>query len=134
LNPAFDRLSFGAANTGSLESVTTGTYQITILPAFDFIQQVRVAGARIRETGERTFAAADAGVITIESLNYFNDVYTCQLVGNVFIVERCDYQLGLLRGVIEFRVPLDDGTREVVQPRTAFAVPIMRRTIVARLR
>jgi hypothetical protein len=42
----------------------------------------------------------------------------------------CSYQLGIVRGTIEFRAPLPGGV-EVVQQRSDFTLPIMRRTIVA---
>jgi len=132
--PAIDRMRFGPANTGSLASVTTGTWPITLMPPFDFMREVRFATASIREPGVQTYAYADAGVVTIESLNYFNDVYPCQPRTTALIIDRCDYRLGVLRGVIEFRIALDDGTREVVQQRTSFTVPIMRRTIIARMK
>jgi hypothetical protein len=132
-NPVFDRMHFFSANTGSLESVKPGTYQLTgPLPTFDFIQQVRFAGARIRPAGLRDYVDASSGVLTIQSMNYFRDVYPCSIPGNVLVIDRCDYQLGVLRGVVEFRVTLASG--EIVQERTSFSIPIQRRTIFARMK
>jgi hypothetical protein len=133
-NSPFDRLSFGAANTGSLASVSAGTYNIAPLPTFDFIQQLRFATAGVRKAGERTVVYAPSGVVTIESLNYFNDVYPCTLIGVTLIIERCDYRIGLVRGTIEFRLSLDGGATQLVQARTAFTLPIKKQTIVARMR
>lgn len=130
-SPDFDRVSFGAAFTGSLESVDPGTYDIGPWPPFDFIEPVEFAHAQVRRTGELARTPAEDGVITIESVQYLPDVYTCELQGNAFIVDRCDYQIGLLSGTIEFTATLDDGT-VVVQERTDFLTPIRRRTIIVR--
>jgi hypothetical protein len=124
---------FGPAHPGSLASVTTGSYPITALPQFDFLTPVMFATASFRPGGTRTYTYANTGVVTIESLNYFNDVYTCQLTTTALIIDTCEYKLGLLRGVIEFSIALEGGG-EIVQQRTPFTVPIMRRTIIARMK
>lgn len=133
VDPPFDQLSFGSAFTGSLESVPPGTYSVdAVWPEFDFIREVKVTYARIRETGTRNDYRADGGVVTITSVNYFDDVYPCELNGDVFTVERCDYQIGLIQGEVDFNVPLDGGG-QVVQQHESFAVPIRRETIYAQL-
>jgi hypothetical protein len=130
-----DYLSFSSANTGSLASVPPGTYTISgTWPEIDFINQVKLSAASIRQPGSRDAIYATSGTFTIQGVNYFNDVYTCSLnfASGTVTVDECYYQIGVLRGVVEFTVPLADGTGPVVQPRTEFALPIMRRTIKVR--
>lgn len=128
-----EQLSFVSANTGSLASVSTGTYALSAeWPAIDFINQVEFAGARIRQSGTHQDYRANSGTMTIQSLNYFDDVYPCSLSLSSITVDECEYQLGIVRGFIEFSVPLDDGST-INQDRTEFTVPIMRRTIIARM-
>lgn len=127
----FDRLSFGAANTGSLDSVTTGSYAITTPPTIDFIRHIRVAYASAGRSGERQRSFADEGTITITSLQYFDDTYTCELrFGPLsrLVQDRCDYQVGIVTGTVEFAIPTADG--DIVQSPATFTLPIRRRTIV----
>jgi hypothetical protein len=127
-----DGLGFSSAATGVLTSVEPGTYPLVgEWPAIDFVNRIDVAIAWIRRGGSRQSIYASGGTMTIESVNYFDDVYTCSMDHLVSVtVTECSYQLGTVRGTVEFRVPLPDGG-EVVQQRTDFALPIMRRTIVA---
>lgn len=128
----FDLISFGAAHTGSLTSVQPGTYELPeAMPPFDFIDPVLFGFAQLRETGEPGRHWLTSGKVTIESVEYFPDVYTCEAKGTALTFTRCDYQLGLVRGVIEFEGEIQDGSVQVVQPTTSFTVPIKRETIVA---
>lgn len=131
--PVIDQLSFGPVNTGSLDSMPPGTYAIAEWPAFDFIEPVKFGHARVRMTSSQEWAAATTGVVTIESLNYFNDLYDCELNLSSVIVDRCEYQLGVVTGVIEFDVPATANTLAITQQRTSFTVPIMRRLIIVHL-
>lgn len=129
--PPVVRLQFGAAATGSLESVEPGTFAIEPMPPFDFIERVDFAHASVFETlPGGTRMQAEEGELVIESLEYFADTYTCELTGSAFEVELCEYQVGLVTGAVEFTVTLEDGT-EVLQDRTEFTLPIRRRTIIA---
>lgn len=129
-----DRVSFGAAITGSLAGVQPGRYEISAeWPQIDFIREVFVAHASVKETGASLRdprPRGDEGFVTITEVSYFDDVYPCQ--GKTWpanwTVERCDYQLGIVRGAIEFEVTLTDGT-VVEQEPTSFALPIQRETI-----
>jgi hypothetical protein len=128
-------LTFSSANTGSLASVPPGTYTLSgSWSGIDFINQLKLSAASIRKPGSRVAIYASSGTFTIQGVNYFNDVYTCTLniATSTITVDECYYQIGVLRGVVEFTVPLADGTGPVVQPRTEFALPIMRRTIILR--
>jgi hypothetical protein len=126
------RLGFSAAATGVLSSVGPGTYPLTPeWPAIDFINRIDLAIAWVREPDSRVSLYASGGTMTIQSLNYFDDVYTCTMDHLVSVtLTECSYQLGIVRGTIEFRAPTPDGS-EVVQQRSEFVLPIMRRTIVA---
>lgn len=131
-DPGFDLISFGAAHTASLSSVQPGTYELPEeLPTFDFIGDPAVFGfTQLRETGETERHWLTSGKVTIESVEYFPDVYTCELESTVYTFTRCDYQIGLVRGVIEFEGEILDGSVRVVQPTTSFTVPIQRQTII----
>lgn len=130
-----DYLSFSSANTGSLESVPPGTYTLSgTWAGIDFINQLKLSAASIRRPGSPDRIYATSGTFTIQAVNYFNDVYTCSPTFTTLTVDECYYQIGILRGVVEFTVPLADGTGPVVQPRTEFALPIMRRTIILRFK
>jgi hypothetical protein len=131
--PVIDRLSFGPVNTGSLESMPPGTYTIGEWPPFDFIEPVQFAHARVRATTSQEWGRATSGVVTIQSLNYFNDVYDCQLSLTSVVVDRCEYQLGMVNGVIEFDVPAAGSVPTMSQQRTQFTVPIMRRLIIVHI-
>lgn len=131
-NSVVGRLGAAAAITGSLESVDPGSYTLGPPPTINFIDEIPYYGAYIRRGSNlRESHYAEEGTFTISSVEYFDDVYTCTLRGNAFIVDRCDYQVGVLTGSVEFRVELDDGT-QVVQERTSFSLPIRRRTIIIR--
>lgn len=131
----FEGSSFGAAHTGLLTSVEPGSYDITVMPEFDFIEPKLIAYADtwVRPEGElsiRTYA--QEGVVTIESIELFPDVYTCELTGSVIVADRCDYQVGLVHGTIEFTITPEDG-EPLVQERTDFSLPLRKRTIIAHL-
>ena len=128
-NAPFDRLGFVSANTGSLQFEPVGTHIISEWPEMDFIHVVPVTSARIRMSGTTDYAYADEGVITIESVSYFKDVYPCQYSSSTVVVDVCEYQIGLVQGTVEFTVNLGDGS-QVVQETSSFAIPIRRRTIV----
>lgn len=130
---AIDRIAFGAAVTGSTDPVQPGRYPFTPFPAgFDFVKIVPVNYASVRPVGERAVQYTDDGELVITSVDYFDDVYTCDFVdGPVVVVDRCEYIIGVVRGTIEFRAVLDDGT-ELVQPKTSFTLPIRRRTVEGR--
>lgn len=134
--PRIRRLHFVSAATGSLESVSSGTYPLTGIVDIDFINVIKVAVASVQFEAHGPASYAQGGTYTITSLNYFDDVYPCQLnlsPSSRIAVDDCHYQIGLLRGVIEFEVPAGEGRAAVVQPRTEFSVPIQRRTIIAHL-
>jgi hypothetical protein len=134
VNAVIDRVGFGAANTGSLASVTTGSYAIAPPVPINFIDQIRLAHASVRRTGERDRDFADDGTVVLASLEYFDDVYTCELkTAGSLVIDTCEYQVGIVSGSIEFSATLGDGTA-VVQERTSFTLPIRRRTIIAHLR
>lgn len=133
----FKALRFGAAATGSLESVQPGTYQVPAeQPPYDFITPVDVVFASVWEDRENpnggsiTVTWADGGTVVISSVNYFDDVYTCTLsTAASLVIDTCEYQLGVVQGNIEFTATIPSGP--VVQPSSAFSLPIMRRTIIA---
>lgn len=136
--PPFHVLQFGYSNTGSLDSVDPGTWElVTETPAYDWVRHVEWAYARVQPTDAVVdaralgipFVNSDDGTLSITSLEYFDDVFTCDPEWSGFTVERCEYQLGLVEGVIEFRVTTDQGT--MVQERTPFAIPLRRRTLLA---
>jgi hypothetical protein len=130
-NAPFFMMSFGSALTGSHASVPPGSYTITgEWPEIDFIQEIPVVYGQIRETNGPENVRASGGVFTITSVNYFDDVYACQGKGTALIFDRCDYQLGVLRGTIEMTATIGSG--EVVQQQTSFAVPIRRQTAFVR--
>jgi hypothetical protein len=129
----FDRIVFGSALTGSHASVGVGTYTIdSPLPFIDFVEVVPVThGAVILEAGSgRETARADEGVVTLTSLEYFDDVYPCEDQGNdVIVYQSCEYQIGLLTGSVEFTAETSSG--EVVQQHEEFELPIQKRTLFA---
>lgn len=127
-----ERLRFASAATGTLASVGPGTYPLlSEWPAIDFITRIDLAIASITRPGApRESLRASGGTMTITSLNYFDDVYTCSLPNVTSIrVTECTYKLGVVRGSIQFRVPLPGGG-EIVQQQEEFTLPIMRRTII----
>jgi hypothetical protein len=132
-DPPFDRMAVFAAMTGSLESVPPGTYPISELPDnLDYVTEIPANVAWIGwgdlRDGEQLWA--DSGTFTITSLSYFPDVFECDGPSH-YIVELCQYQIGEVSGVVQFRVPLPGGS-EVVQQETSFSVPIRRSTLFAR--
>lgn len=128
----FHNIAFGAAYPGSLASVQPGTYQmVSDFPEINFIDPMKLAYAQMREHNPRVSALADEGVITIQSVDYFPDVYTCDLYdGPTIQAESCTYQIGVIRGVVAFSGFMYDGAVHVVQNSTEFTLPIQRQTVI----
>lgn len=130
--PIVDRIAFAAAHPGSLESVEPGEYAtVADWPGINFVDPLLFAYAQFRPTGTTTSPLASEGRVRITSVEYFRDRYPCNIEIIVFDVDRCDYRIGVLRGVVEFSGTLPDGTA-IVQPSTQFALPIQQRTIIMR--
>ncbi|HSJ08921.1 MAG TPA: hypothetical protein VK928_03385 [Longimicrobiales bacterium] len=130
-NPLLSRLAFAVAHPGSLESVQTGEYaMVAEWPGFSFVDPSLFAYASFTVSRDQPSPLASEGRIRIISVEYFQDRYTCNL-NIIFAVDRCEYRIGVLRGVVEFKGTLADGT-PVVQPSTPFALPIQQRTIIMR--
>lgn len=131
----FDRMWVTVAHPGSLASVESGTYSFqTPLPPISFTEESLVSFGRVRATGSTSYTLMAPGQVTITSVEYFNDTYTCERPENTtFIFDSCTYQLGILRGTVEFTGTLENGT-PIVQPATSFSVPIQRETLIMRMR
>lgn len=128
---------FGVANIGSLESAPTGSYDFGAIPdPVDFTVDLPVFGyGGVQEVRGEPYTYTTDGQVVIHSVSYSNDVFQCEPRGEALIFDLCEYQVGIVRGEIEFTVPAGEGlTHEVVQQRESFTLPIRRRTILARLR
>jgi hypothetical protein len=127
----FASIRFGAAHIGSLASVRPGVYAtVAELPLINFIDEHLFGLAQLRIAGSLLSTLASPGQVTIQPVEYFRDVFTCttRFSNSPYTVDKCEYQLGVVRGTIEFRGSIND--TEVVQQRTPFTLPIMRRTIL----
>ena len=132
LNPVITRLRFGVGHPGSLASIEPGTYDIVDeFGPIDFTTPAVMGYVQFRTDDDpRSYTLAEEGRVTITSVEYFADTYTCELLdGNTIRATSCEYQIGLVRGTVEFSGTLPDGT-PVVQPSTDFTLPIKRETVI----
>ncbi len=124
-----DYVSFGAVNTGSFDAVQVGAYDVA-WPTFDFIHEVSFGYALARPPGQKVADHADAGTVTITSLQYFSDEIPCTRKLTGIVIDRCTYRIGVVAGTVEYRMTLGDGT-EIVQNRASFSLPVQRQVLVA---
>lgn len=133
-NPPFYSMAFGAAVTGSHESVGAGTYVLmSEFPPTNFVDRVPVNYGSIYEVHGPDRDYASSGTFVIESIDYFNDVYACDLSSfehSPLVPDLCEYQIGVLHGSIEMTVPTSKG--DVVQQKTSFTLPIQREKLFVR--